>query len=357
MERALSAAGKLFLAGEYSVLWGGRALVAAVGPRTSALVRRRSDREVHLVLEHARLIGRATPIGVNWNGPVPEAFRFAARSVDLSLRAHGKETLGFELALSASPVGSAGQKLGVGSSARACVLAAEAARYVLEGRYDALRLALLAHWGAQDGAGSGADVAASFAGGVIRYRRYPVDALREASKAGQLGSALLGAGAVDIWRLPLRPLYLTYVFSGESASTPALIASAETRLDDAARAEIVSESEAFCDVLERGLIEGQFGLVVEAVRGLREVLNRVGRVETEAVKRIVSIAETYGCAAKISGAGGGDGCIVFSVDEKTQSDLVTGLEARGFSCRELEIEPGLRGESAPDPTLERWLRT
>ncbi|MDQ3274735.1 MAG: phosphomevalonate kinase, partial [Actinomycetota bacterium] len=38
MQRALSAPGKLFLAGEYAVLWGGTARIAAVGPRTFASV-------------------------------------------------------------------------------------------------------------------------------------------------------------------------------------------------------------------------------------------------------------------------------------------------------------------------------
>ncbi|RYZ40629.1 MAG: phosphomevalonate kinase, partial [Myxococcaceae bacterium] len=43
MERALSAPGKLFVSGEYAVLWGGVSRVAAVAPRTAAYVRRRQD--------------------------------------------------------------------------------------------------------------------------------------------------------------------------------------------------------------------------------------------------------------------------------------------------------------------------
>ncbi|MFP2913614.1 phosphomevalonate kinase, partial [Pyxidicoccus sp. 3LFB2] len=48
MERALSAPGKLFVSGEYAVLWGGVARVAAVAPRTAAYVRRRPDARVHV---------------------------------------------------------------------------------------------------------------------------------------------------------------------------------------------------------------------------------------------------------------------------------------------------------------------
>jgi len=179
MNRALSAPGKLFLSGEYAVLWGGTARIAAVGPRTGALVRRRPDREVHVALADGRLVGAATPLGVGWPGKVPAAFEFVARALDLALRAHARESLGFELALAPGAT-ALGYKLGVGGSARAAVLAAEAARFILEERFDTLKLALLAHRVAQ-GSGSGGDVAAIFAGGVIRYRRYDVRPLLEAA--------------------------------------------------------------------------------------------------------------------------------------------------------------------------------
>ena len=75
----------------------------------------------------------------------------------------------------------------MGGSARATVLAAEAARCVLEERFDALKLALVAHAEAQGGKGSGGDVAASFAGGMVRYRRY--DVARAHRGVGRDGSA------------------------------------------------------------------------------------------------------------------------------------------------------------------------
>src|SRR5207248_2346606 len=103
-------------------------------------------------------------------------FHFVARTLDYVLRAHSKETLGFDVAFATGPRVE-GKKLGIGGSARACVLATEAARYVLEERFDSLKLALLAHSSAQQGKGSGADVAAIFAGGIVRYRRYHVTAL------------------------------------------------------------------------------------------------------------------------------------------------------------------------------------
>ena len=60
MERTLSAPGKLFLSGEYAVLWGGVARIAAVGPRTAAFAKTRLDRDVALAVAEGKLSGQTT---------------------------------------------------------------------------------------------------------------------------------------------------------------------------------------------------------------------------------------------------------------------------------------------------------
>ena len=356
MQRALSAPGKLFLAGEYAVLWGGTARIAAVGPRSTALVRRRADRQIHLVLAEGRLIGDATPVGVRWRTEVPDGFRFAARAVDECLRAHGSETLGFDLALSPSTTGPGGAKLGLGGSARAAVLASEAARYVLELRVDALKVALLAHAKAQDGVGSGGDVAAIFAGGIVRYRRYFVDELVSASSNATLAAALASSWPVDLWRLPSAPVQLAYAFTHQSASTPRMIAEVERRLSEDERESFVSESDALGNVLEEALLRGDFSILRQTTAELQALLARLGDLETENTRRVLALVRTHGCAGKISGAGGGDGCIVFAPDPEARAAALEALSARGFRALPVEVEPGLRGEAAPDPALAKWLK-
>ena len=102
MERTLSAPGKLFVSGEYAVLWGGVSRVAAVGPRTAAMVRRRADSRVHVSVEEGTLAGWTTPRGVRWEGEVPPGFSFVARTLDEALRLHGREGVGFDLAVAPS---------------------------------------------------------------------------------------------------------------------------------------------------------------------------------------------------------------------------------------------------------------
>jgi len=355
VDRALSAPGKLFLSGEYAVLWGGTARVAAVGPRVSAYVRRRMDREVVIALEAGRLAGRATPAGVSWVGPVPEPFVFAARALDEVFRVQAKEALGLELALSPSPSAAGGQKLGMGGSARASVLATEAGRFVLEAKADALKLALLAHASAQGGTGSGADVAACFAGGVIRYRRYSTEPLSVASREGRLGAALAQSEPVEVFRLPAPKLAMLFAYTGQAASTTVQVREIEQRLVGEKRARFAARAEEWGNAFEDALLKSDLPGLVEACDELQAGLASLGPLETEATRRILALAKSHGAAAKISGAGGGDGCVAFCADEGARAELAAALTARGFLAQAVELEAGLRGEKAAEPALARWL--
>ncbi len=354
MERLLSAPGKLFVSGEYAVLWGGVARVLAVGPRANALVARRSDRRVELHLDGGRLTGRSTPLGVNWDEPVTRPFHFVSRTVDLALRSLSREVSGFSVAFAPSP-GIDGHKPGLGSSARACVLAAEAVRWVTEAGIDALKLALLAHAEAQAGKGSGGDVAASFAGGLVRYRRYEVAGLIEAAKKNVLTSALRQAPPVDVARVNAPRFPCVYAFSGQSASTTSLVRQIEATWNDARRAAFVEQSDGLGEALELALLKGDFEQTREACEALQDLLFSLGPTRAESLERIVALARAAGCTGKQSGAGGGDGCLLFAPDETTAKALIEALAERGFAAFRVSPEPGLRGEPGPDPTLAGWL--
>ncbi len=355
MERALSAPGKLFLSGEYAVLWGGVARLAAVAPRTAAYVRRRADARVHVCLEEGTLAGSTTPLGVRWERDVPAGFSFVARALDEALRAHGRASAGFDLAVAPSAVGPNGQKLGMGGSACATVLAAEGARYVLEERFDALKLALLAHTAGQGGRGSGGDVATSFAGSVLRYRRYDVAPLIDASNSGRLRAALAESPSVDVWRLPSPRVSMAYAFTGESASTRVLIGQVEARLEASGRQRFVERSDLLGHAIEDGLAGGDFRAFSEAVKAQHALLLELGPLETEGMRRVLALAASYGAAGKLSGAGGGDGCILFAPDAQVRAELCKGLEARGFHTLPLDAEPGVRGEAQAEPRLRTWV--
>lgn len=354
MDRALTAPGKLFVSGEYAVLWGGVARVLAVGPRVPALCRRRTDRRVELVLEGGRLGGEATPLGVRWEGPVDAPFHFVARTVDLALRALGRETSGFTVAFGPSPT-SAGRKLGLGSSARAAVLAAEATRWACEATFDSLKLALVAHAEAQGGRGSGGDVAACFAGGFVRYRRFAVEPLIEASLTGALATALRQSSSVDVLRLPAPRLPLVYAFSGESASTVTLVKSAESRRGAHQRAAFVSHSDALGEALELGLTRGDFPATREAAQELQRLLSELAPEPSPPLQRLLAIAEALGCTGKQSGAGGGDGCLLIAPDQSSAERLIGAFQSRGIVASQVGAEDGLRSEREGSAPLPQWM--
>jgi phosphomevalonate kinase len=352
VERALSAPSKLFLSGEYAVLWGGAARVLAVGPRALALVRAREDRTVELVTSEGRLLGVSTPLGVRWDGVVTAGTHFAARALDVVYRAHGREALGLSLALAPSVLGPGGRKLGTGSSARTVVLGVEAAVGVLAVK-SSLQLALLAHAEAQEGRGSGADVVASSVGGLVRYRRWPVE--RVLSRERPLPVALQDAGPVDVVRTGLAPGFLSYAFAGQSAATPGMIAEAERTLDEKARAAFVAESDLLGEALEDALRADSFAAIREVCEGLQKLLTSLGKVVTPALQRILSLARSADSTGKVSGAGGGDGCLLLSPDGDCQRRLLETLELRGIHATALTLEPGLRLEADVDRTLASWL--
>ncbi|NBD13262.1 mevalonate kinase family protein [Corallococcus silvisoli] len=355
MERALSAPGKLFVSGEYAVLWGGVSRVAAVAPRTAAFVRRRNDSCVHICLEEGTLQGLTTPRGVKWEREVPAGFSFVARTLDEALRAHGRASVGFDVAVAPGALGPGGHKLGIGGSASATVLAAEAARFVLEEKFDVLKLALVAHTLGQGGKGSGGDVAASFAGGLARYRRYDVTALADAANTGRFNAALAESPPVDLWRMPVPRVAMLYAFTGESASTKLLIAQVEARLAEAGRAAFVERSDALGHAIEDGLGGGDFRAFSDAVKAQHALLLELGPLETEGMRRVLALAASYGCAGKLSGAGGGDGCILFAPDAQARDALRQGLESRGFLTLTLDVEQGVRGEAQADARLRGWV--
>ncbi len=352
MEVCLSAPGKLFLSGEYAVLWGGTARLLGVGPRTFALARTREDRGVHLVLAEGRLQGTVTPLGVRWDGEPPAPFAFAARALDVVVRARARESLGLEVALSPTAPGPGGHKLGLGSSARAALLAVESAARLLEVPAS-LALALLAHAEAQGGKGSGGDVAACAVGALVRYRRWP---LERVTSAPSLRLGLAAAGAPDVVRLGTTALPASYAFSGQSASTPGMIQKVEAALEGAARQRFVEVSDALGRELEDGLRASRFAQVDEACQELQALLASLPGVGTPATARILALARTAGSAGKVSGAGGGDGCVLFSPDEDARRALLAALGHRSFVAVPLAIEPGVRAEPSAPAELRAWLK-
>lgn len=311
----VTAPGKLFFAGEYGVLHGGTAVVAAV------------DR---------RVVARFVPGAAPSTPVVAEAIA--------AVRAHCQAT-GASLPEGAPEIDSAslsdaGRKLGLGSSAAVAAAAVgvllEAAGFEVETeRALIFTLADRAHRSAQGGRGSGADVAAAVLGGVLAYMRPEV-------------------GAPSM-RALVPPPHLTSVVvsTGVPSATVGLVTAVErlAACDPGAHARRLREIRCAADAFLRSYEAGDAPALLHAVGAAHDALAALGRdadlpIVTPALDAAAVLARELGGAAKPSGAGGGDVGVAFFSDPDSAEAFRNRIGP--LNLRILSIITGARGLGRED---------
>ena len=303
--RRFSAPGKLLLAGEYAVLHTGRScLVAAV--------------ERRLRVDAVPSAGwTVTHGGETWrpDDDAPASLAFCAEAVRRA------EVLGAapRALVTHDDLSVDGLKLGLGSSAAATVATLAAACDGLDlSREQLWREADALHRAVQGGRGSGADVAASSWGGVVRYRRDPHEAAP----------------------VTVHPdVRIVAVWTGASVKTGPRLATFEAwcrACPDAAQ-RFGEASEEAVEALSLSLATGDGAGLREALRAARAVLARLARdsglvLETPALARAAEVAEAFGAAAKLSGAGGGDCAVSLVVGDVAAVGLVSAMVDAGLAA-------------------------
>jgi phosphomevalonate kinase len=311
----VSAPGKLFLVGEYGVLTGGTAVVAAV------------DR-----LVTARFVPDAAPAS-----PLTvEATRFARTHI---------ATLGLSLPEGAPIVDSSAlsvgdRKLGLGSSAAAAAAAvgatlAAAGADVMHDRPLLFVLADRAHRAAQGGRGSGADVAAAVMGGVLAYAR-SADA------------------APKIQPLPRRPVEIVVFSAGAPRGTADAVRTVEALAgrDPARHAARMDEIHRAAEAFLSGWEADDGRAVVDAARGAGVALAALERdaglaIWTDPVRAAAALAHDLGGTAKPSGAGGGDVGVAFLTDRGATATFRERAPHLGLEI--LNIGPAAHGLTVAPP--------
>jgi phosphomevalonate kinase len=277
-----SAPGKLFVSGEWAVLEGAPAIVAAVD-RTA---------RVELALEPSPrpLVIESIAEGRTWSGDAAHGTIPSgdAGAVVAALRATGAAGGRAVVDTRAFLVGE--RKLGLGRSA-ATIAAAVVARLAHDGAPAPARVlaaALDANARFQDGVGSGADVAAAVHGGVIDVRRD-------------------GAGLAVSRRALPRGLHLIAGWTGEAAPTAPLVRRFAARPMPPVMRDLAGAAVAAAEAVAAG----DAARLCEAVDRAGDLLRRLGEeadlpIVTPALARLVAAARRAGAAAKPSGAGAGD---------------------------------------------------
>ncbi|TFC84129.1 hypothetical protein E3O67_13770 [Cryobacterium sp. TMT3-29-2] len=347
-----SAPGKLFLLGEYAVLEGAPALLTAVDRRVEVTIdpSPTGSWQVSAPNLGIRALGLGTdgalPAGLSDRqqahlrvfDEVRVAVQTAARQArelqqtDPRVRPE-TSTPPLAITIDSSALSRGGHKLGLGSSAAAAAALTDALAQALGltlDRNDLFHLAHAAHRSAQNGAGSGGDVAASVHGGLIRYAP--------------------GTAAVPLrWPEELR---ISAVVTGEGALTTRLVG----RVADYAAVN-PAQHRADLDRLTR-LAEAAEAALADPADFLRlasDYFDALSALDNHARAGIVSLrhrelhalAEREGGVFKTSGAGGGDVGLAFSYAGEPTERLAGALARAGAAIVPLGLfAAGLQGGTA-----------
>lgn len=309
-----SAPGKLVLAGEYAVVDGFPAVVAAVSRRALAVVDVATpSQEIEVRGNDPRWVSRAESAREQ---PLLAAVLFEIERRGMALPA-------VRVAVSTTDFARDGKKLGLGSSAAAAVALASVFAHAL-GADTVHDIARAAHRAFQGG-GSGIDVAASTYGGILTFQ------------AGRASPAPVIPAGLDV----------VVAWTGVPAKTQGFVDAWRAlahRLDHAHA--IDAATSRFLAALARGDASD----VVRAVSDARTALAAMAAaaeidVVTPAHQRIAELARANGGDAKPSGAGGGDVAVCF-VPTDRRAALAAALSAERFDVIDVTIgEPGARRDA------------
>ncbi len=302
--RVVSAPGKLVLIGEYAVLDGFDAVATAVTVRATARVAPHATLAIAgggaVVTVRATMCKRlpllhAVLVEVERREQPVTAARY---TVDTAAFVHAR------------------RKLGLGSSAAACVAFTQAVlpSATRELVYD---VAKTAHRAFQGG-GSGIDIAACTFGGLVNFN---------------IARAPLAASALP------DGLALVVVFTGYSTTTQHYVQSYRALADRLHHASALSASAvAFMDACAARDANAVVGAVTQA-RVAMAAMGRAAHIDivSDAHEVIAALARAHGGDAKPSGAGGGDIAVAF-VEHDARATFAAACTQAGFVVVDVGID-------------------
>jgi mevalonate kinase len=269
------APGKIFLVGEYAVLEHGPAVLAAVSRLAVA-------QYIPAMASASRVVAEAVKGATAEIGEAAVALPPGSALVNTDDFRHGEQKIGFgsSAATAVASVGAVFESVGIA---------------VEENRDRIFAVAYAAHRAAQDGVGSGADVAAATYGGLIKVER-------GTGKLPAVEPLVVPAG-----------LHLVVFWTGQPVSTPNMIDGMQrfARKDPAAYQQIIENLQEIAGRFVDELRAGNATAAVAAAGRYGRRLAVLGAaaavpIVTEGFNRASELAKELGGIAKPSGAGGGD---------------------------------------------------
>ncbi|MET3558131.1 phosphomevalonate kinase [Streptococcus rupicaprae] len=348
--------GKLYLAGEYAVVDGALAIIAAVDQYLQVTVEASQTGQLHsdqrddleltwhrqgqwLVVDQDHpyaLVQAAMQVAEDYLSALGETPRTYYR---LAIKSELDDT-------------NSGQKYGLGSSGAVTVAVIKAVSLFYGQTLSPLtlyKLSVLAQ--TRIGlTGSFGDLAASSFGGLISYQR-PLAAWL----SGKIAELTIGDLVAQDWpnlmieRLSL-PENLAFLvgWTQSVASTEGLLGQVAKNTVDKKqiRQDFVRASQTCLEGLVRAFQEADVLAICQEIRHNRSLLSNYAKqvgllLETPALATLIDLAEKHGAAAKTSGAGGGDCGIALIADSVKANQIRDSWAAAGILPLDLMIAPPL----------------
>lgn len=326
LKYSASAPGKLMISGEYAVLEGAVAVVAAVGARAYA--------------RWSAALVDGSPAGSSGSPQTsalpPEAL------LGKTLAEERVGVVSNDLTIDVSELRKSGRKLGLGSSAAASAavvgaVLASAGRDLNDAKNqrEVLELALAGHKAVAP-EGSGADVAAAALGGFVRYR-LEGGVVAEAERVSFPADVMTRVVWTGIEARTSEFVRAVRAFEGRDAKAYASV-----------RDELRAQAVRFADAISRG----DAGEVVEAAGAYGRGMGALGQaagiaIITPELQQVADLAAACGGSAKPSGAGGGDVAIAFFRGEAAAKSFDEACAKAGLDRLDLGLgAAGVRAEAA-----------
>lgn len=325
MRIVASAPGKIIVTGEYAVLVGAPALAVAIDRRVRCSIRDAASSgwtftshgfapdSIHQrsILLEGPLLSRTDPAHLCQH--VARQIRLVGCNVDALA-----ENLHIDIDSRAGFDGD--RKLGIGTSAAVCAALCGALLERCASTLDAFPVALAAHRAAQGGRGSGIDVAAACAGGVIRYEVGHAARIARVALPADISFAVIWTGASADTRG-----HLAQFDTWRNGTTPHVLGA----LIDAAGnvADAVPDAREFMR---------QLRAYVASLRAFDDTA-RLG-IYSDAHRLLSDLGTASGVVYKPCGAGGGDLGMAFGIDANAIESFALAACAAGFKRLPVELD-------------------
>lgn len=352
-----TAAGKLYLAGEYAVVHAGfpailmavnRFVAAQITPANKGLITSaQSKLTCHFNNDNHHL--------TYWQDDDYFNFIKAAQGLVEQLARENKlPAKTYHIHVDSQLDNAEGQKFGLGSSAAVVVAVVDALLQLYQLKNDKLtiyKIAALAHYQTQ-GNGSLGDVAASVYGGFLAYRSPDRDwLLCQANLHSVTELIAMPWAKLQITPLPaLADLAVVVGWTNAPASTKKLVNQVEQKNQTAAFKQFLAATNQCVTKLHQAWCQNDTATILHQLSQNRQLLNSLQQItgvliETPQLTKLCQSAINLGGAGKSSGAGGGD-CGIALIAKDKVSALKASWQQNNITPLDLTVsEPTKEGGS------------